>query len=201
MKATLAGRVLATIATVGLFLPQAGWAGHTHQLNSAVHPTQLDITSPSAAPGGHDVALADGGQLRGQVRDAQGMPVGRRVVQFIQNGQVIAHPTTDRDGRFQINSVRGGVYQISTGHNGGVYRLWTANTAPPSARPDLTLVAQPTVRGQCGCTDGAYCGACASRPSGFGATILNLVSNPWFVGAAIATAIAVPLALDDDDAS
>ncbi len=55
--------------------------------------------------------------------------------------------------------------------------------------------------GACG---GGACGAggCGGGLfGGGGGGLLGLLSNPWVIGAGVAAAIAIPLALDDDDAS
>jgi hypothetical protein len=36
---------------------------------------------------------------------------------------------------------------------------------------------------------------------GQGESVLRFLSNPWVLGSLVAAAIAIPLALDDDDAS
>jgi hypothetical protein len=51
------------------------------------------------------------------------------------------------------------------------------------------------------CDSGCYGGACGGAP-GCGTTgggFLGLISNPWVVGGVVAAAIAIPLALDDDN--
>ena len=52
--------------------------------------------------------------------------------------------------------------------------------------------------GACG---GGACGGGGGFLGGGGGGLLGLLSNPWVIGAGVAAAIAIPLALDDDDAS
>ena len=78
-------------------------------------------------------------------------------------------------------------------------RLWAANTAPPSAVAGFTHVDGAVQRGQCtvdSCTGtcGGTCGACKGKCGPLG-----LLMNPWVIGAAVAAAIAIPLAVNDDD--
>ncbi|MEI8373993.1 MAG: carboxypeptidase-like regulatory domain-containing protein [Planctomycetota bacterium] len=130
------------------------------------------------APQIADVALRDGGVLVGQMVNGQNAPQsGVRVsLQDVQNREVAA-TVTDRQGSFAISGVRGGVYQVVTPQGRQVYRLWSPGIAPPSAQQGILLVAPgETVRGGLG--DGC---------------IRNFVSNPLVIGAAIATAVAVPV--------
>ena len=185
-----------------------------------------------------DVAMGNGNTLSGQLVNGQGQRLANAPVTIQNNARQIVQTVTDSEGRFQATNLRGGVYQVAAGSTTGVYRLWTATTAPPSATEGLLLVdSQSTVRGQCasgGCADGGYvdagypvvqgggygapCGDACGAPVGYdacgsgcgggifggaggGGGMLGLLSNPWVIGAAVAAAIAIPLALDDDDAS
>ena len=129
-----------------------------------------------------DLALQAGGAMRGQVVDAQGNPCGQvplRVVRTLDQAPVAA-VQTDAQGRFGVGGLTGGVYRVETPAGAAVYRLWAPNTAPPSAIASALVVqGDPTVRG-------------------------NLGSIGWFgwtlIALGVAAAIAVPLALDDDDA-
>jgi hypothetical protein len=83
----------------------------------------------------------------------------------------------------------------------------TCNTGGYAAGPpaDGGYVVNGPVDG--GYVDGGACGpVCCPEPyGGGGGGALGFISNPWFVGAAIAAAIAIPIAVsnsdDDDDAS
>ncbi len=57
--------------------------------------------------------------------------------------------TSDRSGRFVVQGLRGGVWQLVVGQQGALVRLWTAEAAPPQARPlALIVVSKPVIRGQ-----------------------------------------------------
>lgn len=172
--------VLLTGATVGLVLPSAGIAaGPTVPPRAAAEATKLAV---------YDVALQTDGGLRGQVVDGQGVAAKNVEVAIGQGGKIVGSTHTDHDGRFQLTGLRGGVYQVATPGSIAVYRLWSEQTAPPAAKPAALIVDKPTtVRGNLG-------------NRGF----IGLLSNPWFWGGLTATAIAVPLLLqdhDDDDAA
>lgn len=132
-----------------------------------------------------DIAMQEGGLLQGQVVDLQNQPRANVPVALVAGEKQLAVGRTNANGYFAFQGVRGGVYQLATPEGFAVYRVWTAQTAPPSAQPAALLVTgNGTVRGQC-------CG-------GVGA----FLSNPWVIAGIIATAIAVPIAVhnaDDDE--
>ncbi len=130
-----------------------------------------------------DVALGPNGVMKGQVVDAQGTPCANAPVRLIRSGAV-GEPAiscrTDADGRFQVAGVSGGVYRVETTAGTMIYRAWAPNTAPPSAIQEVLVVEGEAVRGNLG----------SIGPLGWA-----------LIGVGIAAAIAIPLALDDDDAS
>jgi hypothetical protein len=84
---------------------------------------------------------------------------------------------TDAAGQFSVPGLTGGVYQVETLKGGGVFRLWAPRTAPPAAFESAMIVqGDQVVRGANG-------------------QLLSWLGNPWVLGAIVATAIAVPLAL------
>jgi hypothetical protein len=98
-----------------------------------------------------DVALARGGLLQGQVVDAQGAAMKAVAVSVSFNNQQVAKTVSDDSGRFTISGLRGGVHQVSAGQGAGVYRLWTPEAAPPSAKPGTVVIpGEAVVRGQNG---------------------------------------------------
>ena len=110
------------LAVVGFCLPQP--------LLAAVQTDQ----SPAAT----DLALHRGSQgnvLAGRVLDQQGTPQVNTPVLLLAQGKVLAEARTDRQGSFSFANLRGGVYQVVSAGNVGVYRVWTPGTAPPSAQP------------------------------------------------------------------
>jgi hypothetical protein len=132
-----------------------------------------------------DIALDEDGVLRGVVMDRAGQPVARQAVAVVQNGKTVAGTTSDAEGRFAISGLKAGSYTIATPYRIQNCRLWTAHAAPPVARDEALIVnGDQVIRGAMG-----------------RGGVVGFLANPWVLGAIVATAIAVPLALDDDDAS
>lgn len=97
----------------------------------------------------HDVSLGTSGELTGYILDGQGQAVAgsRVIVRLGQNS--IAEATTDTSGRFRVDGLRGGVYQIVHADGVSVFRVWKNGTAPKSAKTNaLIVVGQRQVRGQ-----------------------------------------------------
>jgi hypothetical protein len=145
---------------------------------------QLGAESSSSPRLIRDVALQPGGVLSGQVLDSDGNPCAGLAVRIVRAGggqELAAGTQTTADGRFTFSELSGGVYRVETPVGVEMCRLWAPDTAPPSAVPAVLLVAgQDAVRG-------------------------NLGQIGWLgwtlIGLGVAAAIAIPLALDDDDAS
>jgi hypothetical protein len=170
-------RALVTLATLGLVLPG-------HMLAADAPVAARPAVPKSEAPATHviDVSLQAGGVLRGVVVDQQGALQSKTDVKVWQKDREIAATQTDEQGRFAVNSLRGGMYQITAAGGQGMYRLWTVNTAPPVAQPGAMVVAgQDLVRGQ------------ASSP------VLRFLTNPWVLAGLVGAAIAIPIALSNDD--
>ena len=155
-----------------------------------------------------DVALAAGNTLTGQLVDSQGQPLAQQAVYLQRNGQVVAKVVTNEVGQFQAGQLQGGLYHVATSTTQGTYRVWADQTAPPAAATGVLLVDNGQVlRGQCadGCSTAGVPGHVLGQ-GGFpvapgGGGMLGFLANPWVIGAAVAAAIAIPLAVDDDDAS
>ena len=162
--------------------PQLLTAGQNAQPYQSVAPRSAAVAT---AP--QDVALAEGGILTGQVVDTAGKPQALTPVSLATGGKEIARATTDKNGQFRVASLKGGVYQVSAAGNSSVYRFWAPRTAPPSSLTGLNMVSDnQIVRGQMGGGPLASAGQW-------------IAEHPIITAGAIATAIAVPLALDDDD--
>lgn len=96
-----------------------------------------------------DVALQEGGVLNGQLLDQAGKPKAATPVVVAQKGKVVVIAKTDKQGRFSIRGMRGGVYELANEHGNGVYRLWAPETAPPAAKTGVLMVVnESVVRGQ-----------------------------------------------------
>jgi hypothetical protein len=170
-------RALVALTTLGLVLP-----GHVLAANTPVAATAAKTAAPASNV--IDVSLQTGGVLRGVVVDQQGALLNKTDVKVWQKDRQVAATQTDEQGRFVVSSLRGGVYQISAAGGQGMYRVWTANTAPPVAQPGAMVVAgQDLVRGQ------------ASSP------VLRFFTNPWVLAGLVGAAIAIPIALSNDDDS
>jgi hypothetical protein len=141
--------------------------------------------APAAAspmPDVTDVALTAGGEFSGQVVDAQGRPQAGTNVMVCKQQQVVATTTTDQQGQFSMRGLQGGMYQVVAGQGMQSFRLWAPGTAPPAARQSALVVASDqVVRGQGGWR--------------------YWLTNPWVLSAAIAAAIAVPIALSNREKS
>jgi hypothetical protein len=141
------------------------------------------LAAPPVSGGIADVALHDGGTLVGAVYSAEGLPQEGALVSLQTGGQEVAQAVTDQQGRFTAAGLKGGVYQIVTTEGVSTYRAWSAGTAPPAAENAALVVAGQTARGQ------------------HGGGLASWLSNPWVLAAIVATAIAVPIALNDDDST
>jgi hypothetical protein len=171
-------RTLVALASLGMLAPQLSYGVESASSSAVAANSQAAISIT-------DVALASGGVLRGQVVDTQGTAVASTRVVIGQRGEPLSVTQTNAKGQFAFSGLKGGVYQLATNTNGGVYRLWATGTAPPAAQPNALVVHGDTVvRG--------HTGGCCQR-------LIALMSNPWFCGTLVAAAIVVPLVLDDDD--
>jgi len=132
-----------------------------------------------------DVRVDKEGTLRGKLVDPSGQPLQDRVIALQRDQQVLGSVKTNEQGEFVFPRVRGGVYQMRVKDRAVQCRVWPRNVAPPAARARLLIVTgDPVVRGQ--------------QPIG------AIFSNPLFIGAVLAAAIAIPIAVhnaQDDEPS
>jgi len=139
-------------------------------------------TKQAPAPRVIDVALQDGGLLLGQVVTPEGMPVANAAVTVGTGEQTLGMAKTDAQGRFAFRGLKSGVYRLDAANGTGMYRLWAPRTAPPGAQQVTMIVSgQDLARGQI-------------LPR-----VQTWMRNPWIVGGAIATAVAVPIAIAEHD--
>lgn len=126
-----------------------------------------------------DIALQKDGLLVGQVVDALGKPVAGTQVTLAAQGKPLAATKSTPEGYFAFKGLRGGVYQVVTEEGYGVYRAWSPGTAPPAAKKVALVVSgDDVVRGQEGNPPWKV-----------------LLANPLVIGAVVATAVAVPVAI------
>lgn len=168
----------------------------------------MGTPGPSAGTQVRDVALHGTGILTGQLLDAQGVAIDDASVSVAKAGKEVARVKTDKQGKFRVAGLTGGVHQVATAESVGVYRLWAPQTAPPAAQRGLLLVSNAqVVRGQCGCgtpvCGSSVCGCGAGgvygRGAGGGGIAGWMANHPLITTGGIAAAIAIPLAVDDDD--
>ena len=120
------------LVCVGLMLP--------HTVMAAAPAPKVKI---------NDVALGNGGVLVGHIVDQQGLGIAGAQLAVLQQGQKPVQAVADKEGKFQVVGLKGGTAQVVTAGGQGVYRLWTANTAPPSAKRSALLLSNgQVVRGQ-----------------------------------------------------
>jgi len=146
-----------------------------------------------------DAVLDVDGKLIGQVVDGNGAGLAKTTVHLRQHQQTIATATTDEQGEFAAGPLRGGVYQVSAHESSYTLRLWTSGTAPPQAVAKVQLNQGNVVRAQSCTRSNCEIPGCSGDCGGFAAGPLGFITHPLFIAAAIAAAIAIPLALDDDD--
>ena len=132
-----------------------------------------------------DLALGEHGTVVGQLVDAQGVALAEQPVMLFQGNREVGRAITNTDGVFTVEGVRGGVYQLVSGDHVVVVRAWSAGTEPPSAKGGVLVVTgQHVYRGQ----QGGYHYP-PRRP------LWDFLTHPLTIGAGVATAIAVPVAL------
>jgi hypothetical protein len=153
--------LVVSLATLGMCLPEVTFAA-APQLPAVV-----------------DVALADGGVLHGQVVDLQGTGVSGVPVSVKDKDRDIAVATTAKDGKFSVQGLKGGVYRLAAGQGQGIFRLWSAKTAPPAAQNNAVVYTQ----------------------LGTGGGMKMLLANPIVIAGVVATAIAVPIAVVNSNPS
>jgi len=169
----------------------------------ADQPTGNRSGPPSTSSAGAtpiDLALAQDGMLHGTVLDASGLAAPNTTVRLVQNQRAVAQTVTDAQGRFTIAQVRGGTYLLATSESAGVYRVWAPGTAPPAAKPNALLVNGPVVRGRIGAHGGG--GHAGGTFGGINLPSIHpaqWLRSPVMIGTAIGGAIAVPVALHDDE--
>lgn len=123
------------------------WLFNLAAVTALLLPQFASARSPSQMV--TDVALQEGGVLRGQLVTSTGLPEKSARVVLLQNQELIAAAETSPEGHFAVSGLRPGVYQIETDRGGGAYRLWAPQTAPPSANQGVLLVTGDEVaRGQ-----------------------------------------------------
>lgn len=137
---------IVSLASLGLLIPQVAFAAPPNSTRPTDPPLALGASQAGLVL---DVALDDGGVLRGQVVDPQGRPLPGISVYVRQQQRQVATALTDSNGNFELGGLQGGIYQVEAAQSHATCRLWAARTAPPAAqRAAMIVAAGNTVRGQ-----------------------------------------------------
>ena len=143
-----------------------------------------------------DLSLS-GNQLHGAIVDVNGKPVVGASVVVGHQGKVVASTKTDEQGRFACADMKPGIHQVATFGGVRTYNLWNAESAPKnSLKGSIHVLDDEAIKRGNACDSG-----CDDCGSGGKSPLAACVTNPIVWAAVIAAAIAIPLALDDDDAS
>ncbi len=104
-------------------------------------PAPKKVVPPAAI----DVAMAKDGTVSGRVLNADQSGAKKTEVTIRQGKNEVAKTVTDADGRFEIANVKGGVYVVSANSGYGLFRFWTAKSAPPKSHDQVLLMSQAVV--------------------------------------------------------
>ncbi len=136
---------IVALATVGVVIPQAPILAADQKLPSK--PTVKTLAANSII----DISLTKDGTFTGRTLDHTGAAIEGAKVVVKQGKTEIAETVTDEEGNFAVKNLKPGLYQVSSGATEGAYRLWSEQTAPPSAKPNgLLVMGKNGARGQFG---------------------------------------------------
>lgn len=184
MSANSIQRLSAALAVVPLMLPATASSFEASDRSPTSNATSA---RPQTDFRPIDIQLQTANILVGRVVDAHGAIVPNAEILVTQASREITHTTADESGEFRMTLPKGGIYLVKSGDSLQLVRAWTTTAAPPNSRGHL-LLAPPTVtvRGQNG--GGNFMGMSNGVAAAVGLT----------VAAGVATAIAVPLALNSN---
>ena len=186
MTPTSAARLAASLAAIPLLLPN---------ISNSLYGAEPASKRMSVAerPVAHlrtvDVIFQSGNVLTGRVQDADGAIIPNAEILVTQANREIARTTATESGEFAVTLPKGGIYLVTSGDRLQLVRVWTTKAAPPNSQNELVLAPSTiVVRGQ--------------NPSGlFGMNPGVSMFAGLVIGAGVATAIAVPVALNNADNS
>lgn len=135
---------LAALAGFGTLIPQTSLLAADTAPN--VKPTEA--AARQQAKKVSDIELDEYGRLIGVLVDSNGKPEALKKVLIRQGKQTVAVTKTDREGRFLVRKLRGGIYQIASEDQVAIVRVWSNGTAPPKAKTAVLLVTGEVTRGQ-----------------------------------------------------
>lgn len=138
-----------TLGAFGTTIPTAPvMAGGHSALRPAIQSVKAKV---------FDIVLSSGATFQGRVVDHTGAPVEQAEVVVKQNNTEVGRAVTDKTGTFVIGNLKSGVYSVTTGNSEGIYRVWTEDSAPPSAKARALLVmGENGIRGNFGAANGDY---------------------------------------------
>jgi len=135
---------LATLACFGTLIPQ-------QNLNAAEAAPETQVSqadAPAAVEKVIDIELDRQGRLLGALVDRNGKPEALKKIQIRQGKKLLAETKTDREGRFEVSKLRGGIYQVISKDQAALVRVWSNGTAPPKSKELVLLVTGQATRGQ-----------------------------------------------------
>ncbi|QDS95989.1 hypothetical protein FF011L_47930 [Roseimaritima multifibrata] len=177
------------------------------QALQAAHPSHMVVEGLKVDATVKDLVLQDGA-IQGSLVSPNGKPIAGQAAVVAQRGHTLDTQLSDAEGRYAFKNLKPGVYQVAT--NAGIltYRVWNPEQAPEGAEQGIIQVAgDDVIRGGSACCSDTSCDGCDGMGGRHGSSgrMSRALANPTVVvlgAAAIAAAIAIPLALsDDDDAS
>jgi hypothetical protein len=144
------------LACFGLFMQTTpSFAGPPARSESTSAKVKLDDTPATSSekpapkkvvpPAAIDVAMAKDGTIAGRVLDAKQNGVAKTEVSIRQGKMEVAKIVTDDDGRFEIANVKGGMYVLAANGGYGLFRFWTAKSAPPKSHDQVLLMSNSVV--------------------------------------------------------
>lgn len=155
-------------------------------------PAVQASSAPTGVPTIIDVELRPDGLLIGQLVSSGGKPTPNTQVKLVTSDGVEASTKTNVDGGFAFKRVKG-VVTIKSERASTVLRSWKPGLAPPNSAVAVLLVeGQDMARGQ------HYVGMGANT---FVDRSKRLLANPLFVAGVIGTAVAIPVAIANDDSA
>ena len=104
-------------------------------------PAPKKVVQPTAI----DVAMAKDGNIFGRVLDADQKGVAKTAVSIRQGKTEVAQAVTDAEGRFEVANLKGGVYLVAASSGYGMFRFWTAKSAPPKSHDQVLLMSKAMV--------------------------------------------------------
>ena len=134
------------------------------------------------------VVLDQGTTLKGAIVDAAGNPVANAPLVIGQQGKFVTKLATDADGRYEVTGLKQGYYQVASFAGVQNIQVVDAKSAPKDSVRGVVQVINDE-------------GIARGQNAGRFEFLMQLIRNPLVWAIIIAIGIAIPLAIDDDDAS